>query len=162
MDEKKNQIIKESFYIDVKNMMRGIKAEKEGDYETAYTCFKQAADAGNPVAAFFIGNMYYFGEYGAHELFVFDRAISPYDSFTQTKPDYVKAFEWFIKAAEDGYPDAMKNIGIMYYLGRGVESDDEAAKRWLTKAANIGVKRVEQILAELFESDDACHSQSKV
>ena len=61
-----------------------------------------------------------------------------------------------------GYPDGMNNVGVMYHFGLGVKKDDVAAKHWLTKAANIGVKRAKQALADFFESDDAYHSQSKV
>lgn len=54
------------------------------------------------------------------------------------KQDYSKAFEWYKKAANSGYPFAMYDIGKMYRYGNGVEQDYSKALKWYKKAANAG------------------------
>ena len=45
------------------------------------------------------------------------------------------AFEWFKKAAEQGFSKAYSHLGIMYDEGRGVESNDELAFKYFQLAA---------------------------
>ena len=47
---------------------------------------------------------------------------------------YIKAFECFEKAAEQGIALAQSYLGAMYYSGLGVEQDTAKAKEWLNKA----------------------------
>jgi TPR repeat protein len=50
--------------------------------------------------------------------------------------DYKNAFEWFFKAANQGYAPAQNNMGILYKNGEGVQQDFNQAFQWFTKAAN--------------------------
>src|SRR5690348_12877471 len=43
------------------------------------------------------------------------------------------AFLWFQRAAVDGSPDAMNNVGVLYLTGSGVAPDLTAGIRWLSK-----------------------------
>jgi len=52
--------------------------------------------------------------------------------------DYVKAVEWYTKAAEQGHAIAQFNLGICYYNGEGVAKDYVKAAEWYTKAAEQG------------------------
>lgn len=52
------------------------------------------------------------------------------------KEEYVKAAEWYRKAAEMGLADAQNTLGVMYTDGKGVEKDDVMAVQWYRKAAN--------------------------
>jgi len=52
--------------------------------------------------------------------------------------DYLKAFEWFKKAAEQGLARAQANLGRSYRKGCGVEQDYQKAVEWYTKAAEQG------------------------
>ena len=52
--------------------------------------------------------------------------------------DYVKANEWFQKAAEQGNADAQCNLGVMYAEGQGVEVDNAKANEWYQKSAEQG------------------------
>jgi uncharacterized protein len=52
--------------------------------------------------------------------------------------DYIKAVEWYTKAAEQGNADAQNNLGNRYYNGEGVEKNYEKAVEWFTKAAEAG------------------------
>jgi TPR repeat protein len=49
--------------------------------------------------------------------------------------DYVKAMEWYLKAAEKGNSRAMNNIGFAYYNGEGVTANKAKAFEWYLKAA---------------------------
>ena len=49
-----------------------------------------------------------------------------------------QAFEWWLKAAENGYADAQFNLSIMYVEGIGIAKDDCKAVEWYQKAAEQG------------------------
>src|SRR5690606_796600 len=50
-------------------------------------------------------------------------------------PDHKKGFTYFRRAAENGYPKAMRAVGLLYYGGTGVEKDQQKAWEWMLKAA---------------------------
>ncbi|KAG2382365.1 hypothetical protein C9374_005567 [Naegleria lovaniensis] len=52
--------------------------------------------------------------------------------------DFVKAMQWFLKAADHHHALAESNLGGMYYNGFGVEKDDEKALAWYQRAASRG------------------------
>lgn len=52
----------------------------------------------------------------------------------------ISAAEWYKKAADQGHARAQYNLGVMYANGEGVEEDDKAAVKWLTKAAEQGLR----------------------
>ena len=49
--------------------------------------------------------------------------------------DPQKTFKWFMKAAEQGHPEAQFNVGVMHYYERGVEQNFQKAFEWFTRAA---------------------------
>ena len=79
---------------------------------------RQAAEQGEAMAQFNLGNMYDFGR-GVLE-------------------DDAEAVRWFRMAAEQGYAMAQYNLGSMYAHGEGVLKDDAAAVRWYRMAAEQG------------------------
>lgn len=52
--------------------------------------------------------------------------------------DYVKAVEWYTKAAEQGNADAQNMLGYCYSLGNGVAINLYKAYEWVKKAAEQG------------------------
>lgn len=74
----------------------------------AVQCFEKAAATGETSAQFHLGLLYMSGKGVGQE-------------------DHSKAFSWFLKAAEQGCPEAMANVGAMLLQGIGVESDLEMA-----------------------------------
>lgn len=50
------------------------------------------------------------------------------------------AFKWYYKAAQQGYPPAQYNLGVLFFEGRGIQKDDELAYFWLHLAAATGRK----------------------
>ena len=61
-----------------------------------------------------------------------------YDNGRGVKQDYIKAVEWYQRAAEQGVADAQYNLGVMYYNGQGVKQDYIKAVEWYQKAAEQG------------------------
>ena len=76
------------------------------------------ADKGNRDAQEVLGAMYYFG------IFV--------------SKNYKSAFEWFLKAAENGSPYCQEKIADMYYTNEFVKRNYKQALEWYKKAASQG------------------------
>ena len=55
---------------------------------------------------------------------------------TDGKP--VEAFQYSMRAAEQGYTDAEAHVGMAYGVGEGVEENLTEAHRWLSRAAAKG------------------------
>ena len=101
----------------------GMAAYKRGHYQAALYDLDPKANAGDPIAQFCLGFMYKHGLGVAANL--------------------EKAEEWYTKAAEQGYPSAQNNLGVMY-VRRYEESEGndpkilETAEKWFQKAAAQG------------------------
>ncbi|KAJ3263406.1 hypothetical protein HDU77_010700 [Chytriomyces hyalinus] len=52
------------------------------------------------------------------------------DPIDGVEVDYIKAFEWYSKAAVKGYGHAQYLLGALYEFGRGIEQDYEEAYKW--------------------------------
>ncbi len=62
---------------------------------------------------------------------------------------YKEALEAFTKAA-DVHPQAMTDLGVMYYNGDGVKRDMEKCVDYLEKAANLGCYSAANFLGEIY------------
>ena len=94
---------------------------------------KRATNEGNAEAMFNLGLLYANGQ-----------------GVTQ---DYVRAREWYEKAAEKGFPSAMGNLGVLYHNGQGVAQDYGKAREWYEKAAEKGFPRAMGNLGLLYHND---------
>ena len=63
--------------------------------------------------------------------------------------DEEEAFKWFKRAADQNYPDAEENLGIMYEKGLGEKQDYFEAVRWYQSAADHGDVQARQELERL-------------
>ena len=79
---------------------------------------RQAAEQGDAIAQFNLGNMYASGR-GVLE-------------------DDAEAVRWYRLAAEQGHADAQFYLGVMYANGKGVLKDAAEAVRWFHLAAEQG------------------------
>jgi TPR repeat protein len=52
--------------------------------------------------------------------------------------DYSEAFQWFLKAAKQGYVRAQANVGVAYATGKGTQLDYVQAYFWLNLAVVHG------------------------
>lgn len=64
--------------------------------------------------------------------------------------DYATAFREFTVAAEEGLSLAQYNLGILYFMGQGVEQDFQQAFHWTEAAAQQGHINAQYNLGSLF------------
>ncbi len=63
--------------------------------------------------------------------------------------DYATALTKFRPLAQQGDARAQYNLGVMYFMGRGVPQDDVQAHMWLNLAAKQGIERARKARDEL-------------
>lgn len=106
--------------------------EKESSISAEW--FAKAADRGSRVAQINIGRYYKNG--------------------TGVTQDYSKAMDYFMKSAEQDYPDAMHEIAMMYKAKLGIDEEDYPDKmiEWLQKAVDKGFKPSMMELGYLYKN----------
>jgi TPR repeat protein len=109
-------------------VQRGIALYEDGAYAEAKAILLPLAEAGHPQAMNYIGLM--------HD-----------DGFVFPKDPKVEC-DWYERAANVGYANAMYNMSICYD-GFGRPDDPEQDKQWLLKAAEHGVSAAMINLAAL-------------
>ncbi len=97
----------------------GLTAYEAGQYETARRIWEPVGDGGDPDAQYGLGRLY---EIGPGEI----------------RRDYVRAAEWYRKAAAQGIASAQNNLGLMYLEGRGVPQDARKAAVFWRAAVEKG------------------------
>jgi TPR repeat protein len=71
---------------------------------------------------------------------------SAYYYGTGVPQDYAAAAQWYRKAADQGYGNALSALGTLFYYGRGVPQDRAEAVRWYRKAAAQGDEGAKSVL----------------
>ena len=66
--------------------------------------------------------------------------------------DYHRAFNLWMPRAREGDSEAQNRIGMMYYLGLGVEQDYKKASEWYRRAAKAGHPGAQRDLGLMYES----------
>ena len=66
--------------------------------------------------------------------------------------DSARAAEWYRRAAERGHPDAQYNLGFMFLLGEGVQTDPDEGLRWLRRSAEQGDEQSIRLLTDLYRN----------
>ena len=97
-----------------------------------FAVFQTGADRGDAISMANLGKLYQYGQGVAQ--------------------DYVKARDWYEKAAADGYANAMSSLGWLYQNGQGVAQDYAKAREWYEKAAAKGDANAMFSLGGLYES----------
>ena len=69
------------------------------------------------------------------------------ETFKKVGKSKRKAFEWYMKAAEQGHAEAQYNVGHFYYLGEGCKGNGVEAIKWWRKSAEQGYVRAQYSLA---------------
>ncbi|WLF84948.1 tetratricopeptide repeat protein [Moraxella sp. ZY210820] len=71
------------------------------------------------------------------------------------KQDYQKAFEWYMKAANNGHLEAMNSVAYMYDNGYASNDVDVIqAEKWYKKAADKGHASSQFMLAIIYRDDE--------
>ncbi|MEO7862135.1 MAG: tetratricopeptide repeat protein, partial [Nitrospirales bacterium] len=71
--------------------------------------------------------------------------------------DYLKAREWYEKAAIQGVVMAQTNLGALYHNGQGVRQEYATARQWWEQAAAQGHETAQHNLGVLYEKGRAGH-----
>jgi TPR repeat protein len=103
---------------------------KAEQWKEASECFLPAADAGDPKAQYFIGELYLNAQ--------------------GTEEKDVYAEKMFRKSAEHNYPEGQMALGDLYSLGIVVKKDESVALKWYEKAARQGSEKGMIRLAERY------------
>ena len=85
----------------------------------ALSHLRAGADAGDRIAQYFLGGVYYNGMCGA-------------------KTDKATAASYFLKSARQNHVPAQYAIAVCLYNGEGTKEDKNAAREWMKKAAASG------------------------
>ena len=110
------------------------RAMSENSFAIIFPIIKEYVDNENPKAQSLLGTLYG------------DRHCAGIDS--------CQAVELFLKAAEQGDSQAQYHLGHVYYLGLGVQQDEEKAFKWYLKAAEQGEARAQEGLGKLYECSE--------
>jgi hypothetical protein len=145
---------------------------RTGNHDADFELFRQLAEAGNAEAMTSLGLAYLRGEgtpvlpdsgvkwlreaagkddpRGMNEL---GEAYVRGDAGARDL-DYL-AKHWFDKSAAAGYPEAMRNLGLMYREGLGVEADSALALDWFKRAVRAGYVDAMVDIGWMFEHSPA-------
>lgn len=90
-----------------------------------------AAENGNALAQNMVGDLYYYG----------------IGSITKNLQESAK---WYLKAAQQDYPDGQYNIALAYLDGEGVAQNNSQGLMWLRKAAENNHPNAQDALAIIY------------
>jgi hypothetical protein len=93
------------------DLQDGVNAYYEGNFAVALENLQPEADAGDPVAQYFLGEMYLRGK--------------------GVEQNFEQAAAWYEKAAVGGHADAQSAIGSLEMLGLGVARHPTSGYFWL-------------------------------
>lgn len=71
-----------------------------------------------------------------------------------TQQDYEKAFEWFLKSAQEGNRFAQYSLGNQYYYGNGTDKDLSQAFQWYMKSAEQGQPYAAYAAAQMYNKGE--------
>jgi len=141
----------------------------ESNLEEAIEWYKKAADQGQPIAHFNLGQILRSGKGGtvdesaAFNHFIFMKAAHAGNLHAMfevaqmleygvgTPKSLERAATWYETAAKYGHTEAQNSIGAMYQEGYGVPQDYAKAFEWYEKAANEGHPRAMYNLGMLYD-----------
>lgn len=134
------------------------------DYHTAAEWFERAAQGGYPQAMIKIAQMYALGQ-GVEKSP--ETALSWYEKAAQKdsraamvqlgaiyalKNDFEKSADWYAQSAIKGDGDAMRELGIYYLNGTGVQFNLTLAFAWLELAAKKGDAQAKSLQKDILQS----------
>ena len=84
---------------------------------------------------------------GESDILILEEARKFYTGVGRPK-NYEKAYELFHPLAQGGHPEASRFVGLMKLTGKGTARDIEAARQWLSVAAQKGDQQALRMLKE--------------
>ena len=71
-----------------------------------------------------------------------------------TEQNYEKAFQWFLKSAQEGNKFAQYSLANLYYYGNGVEKDLSQAFLWYRKSSEQGQPYAPYAVAQMYDKGE--------
>ena len=131
-------------------LAEGYEAYVRGEYEIAFTELLPAAQAGDYIAGYYLGLLYWDGngvvkDVDAAVIWLSDAAARghtgaqlsmalAYESGQGVEQNYHRGAEFMTEAAQGGHPDAQYLLGTYYRDGRGVVQDQHEAYAWTERS----------------------------
>ena len=123
------------------DMQAGDEAYANNNYVLAFEEWLKEAEAGNPLAQNNIGYNILItassngDSYTVKKLLKCENIDVMYRKARGAPIDWTEAVKWYRRAAEQGLPEAMTNLGYMYDEGKGVAQDLIESYKWFLLAA---------------------------
>lgn len=136
------------------------KAKSDKYYEKAFKILKQS-ESSDPAACYQLGKMYAEGRGVTPDMALsveyfrkasgMGSAEADYElgKYYLNEKEYVEAFRYFNKAAENNIPEAMLEVAKAYETGMGVNRNRELATMWYRKCSNTFSKSAKEATAAL-------------
>ncbi|MWP62564.1 tetratricopeptide repeat protein [Gilliamella sp. Pas-s25] len=110
--------------------------------------YQKATEQNDAEAQYHLGLMYTDSSYTKKRQF---KGIEDgFEQQSKAQPDYIKAKEWFEKAANQGHIAAQHSLALLYYNGQGTKQNYLKGIEWDTKAAKKGDAVAQYTLATLY------------
>jgi TPR repeat protein len=112
------------------------------DLPKSIELFERAANQGYVKAQYRMGNYYqsYVPSYVSSPSLYTGRLAPSEEEKREDRERAVKAFMWYILAANNGHAEAQYEVGKRYYYGFGIQKDRNEAKQWIKKAHENGLE----------------------
>jgi TPR repeat protein len=147
------------------------------NYKKAFYYFQKAAENGNRIAQYDLGNCYRDGK-GVEKnsrkaLELYQKSANQaylnaqfqlgycYDKGIGTEIYKIKAFELYKIAAEKGHNVAQYNLGLLYENGDGIEKNLKKAIYWYNKAAENGNEDAQYNLGNCYRTGNGMEKDEK-
>ena len=151
----------------------------EQDYQKSDEWYRKAAEQGYAEAQYHLGCAYYgldmredgegvkVDDFKAFEWWFKSAEQGNIDAIGMlknfTNPNYfrrnvqaygeennAKKFDWLPNAAEQGYPIAQLNLGLLYIEGDGITKDEKIGVEWVRKAAEQGFVQAQGVMGHVY------------
>jgi len=145
------------------------------DDTEAVNWLRRAADSGHAQAMVHLGRHYRFGEGVSKDLREANKWFrlaadqgEPLGTlnlgwvYGYEQRDEAAALKCYRAAAEQGLSEAMYEMYLSYWNGKGVAKDREEGRKWLTQAAEAGLARAQYRLGDLCELDTSTWRENLV
>ena len=78
-----------------------------------------------------------------------------------TEQNYEKAFEWFLKSAQEGNKFAQYSLANLYYYGNGAEKNLKEAFGWYMRSAKQGQPYAAYAVGNMYENGESAEKDKK-
>lgn len=162
-------------------LAEALRAVDAGQHKQGAQMLAPLAEAGNVVAQYRLGVLYYFGkgvkedekqavelwkkaaaQGSAESMFMLGEAFLTGNQTEQMVDDaYREAATWYFQAASNGHAESQYRLGQLFLAGTGVEKNHHEAAYWMKKAADQGHAKAKDALGSINAAKNATKNAAK-